>query len=265
MGSCLFLTDFFLVLWVTAFSFSWLVFSFYSSMEYSLLFTLAWMHFWQQSFFCKNPNWSCSSTPSSPLRETPGEITLPQIHIRCKHFPKDYAPDKSLHFSTWFITEYIVCLHMQEQITSDLYFHNDYWGDSFTLLYIGVRANHLYKRGERSRNGWQYKVTQKGKEGRKKPGQTWTLSVTRGKLRQKSFVVPAAFCHLLPALLLDLLLYKSMLLMPRKAKPSSLGRLIRVPARHGIWSCVMCSLMLLLQTSHCSEQLLTPEQKARGT
>lgn len=182
MGSCLLLTDFFLVLWVTAFSFSWPVISFYSSGEYFLLFTLAWMHFWQQFFFCKNPNRSCSSAPPSPIGQISGEITLPQIHIRHKHFPKDYAPDKSLHFSTWFITEYIVCLHMQEQITSDLYFHNDYCSDSFTLCYIGVRANHLYKKGERSRNGWQYKVTQKGKEGKKKAGQTWIFAMTWGML-----------------------------------------------------------------------------------
>lgn len=52
-------------------------------------------------------------------QETPGEITFPQIHIKHKYFPKDYALDKSLHFSTWFITKCIVCLHMQEEITSD--------------------------------------------------------------------------------------------------------------------------------------------------
>lgn len=95
------------------------------------------------------------------------EITVPQIHIRCRHFPKDYTADKSLHFSTWFITEYIVCLHMQKQITSDLYFHNDCCSDSFTPWYIGVRANHLCKRGETSKNEWQYEMAQKGKEGKK--------------------------------------------------------------------------------------------------
>lgn len=100
-------------------------YDFNSSVERFLVFVLSCLNFHQQSFFCKDPNQSCFSTPSSPLGETPGEITLSQVCIKCKHFPKDYTPDKSLHFSTWFITEYIVCLHMQEQITRDLYIHND--------------------------------------------------------------------------------------------------------------------------------------------
>lgn len=74
-----------------------------------------------------------------PLPGTPGEITLPQIPISASIFPKIMC---QINLSTWFIAEYIVCLHMQKQITSDLYFHNDYCSDSFTPWYIGVRVNH---------------------------------------------------------------------------------------------------------------------------
>ena len=154
---------------------------------------------------------------------------------------------------------------MQEQITSDLYFCNDYCSDSFTLWYIGVRAKNLLKKGERSRNGWQYKVTQKWKKGRKSldrheyfhwPEESCDKKVL---LFLQLFVAFSLFCFL------DLPLYRSMLLMPKRAKPSSLRRLIRVPVWHGVWSPVMCLLMFLLLTSHCSGQLLTPEQKERGT
>lgn len=73
------------------------------------------------------------------------------------------------------------------------------------------------------------------------------------------FVTFSMFCFL------DLLLYRSMLLRNRRAKTSFFGRLIQAAAWRGAWSHVTCSLMFLLQTSHCSGQLLTSEQKARGS
>lgn len=165
-----------------------------------------------------------------PLPGTPGEIMLPQIHIRHKHFPKDYAPDKSLHFSTWFIAEYIVCLHMQEQITNDLYLHNDYCSDSFTPWYIDVRANHLYKKG-RGIKEWMTIQSNK-KDKRLKKSLAWPEYFPwpeesfgeRLLLFLLLFVTFSLFCFL------DLLLHTRTLLMPSRAQPSSLGRLLQVPA-----------------------------------
>lgn len=128
-----------------------------------------------------------------PLPGTPGEIMLPQIHIRHKHFPKDYAPDKSLHFSTWFIAEYIVCLHMQEQITSDLYFHNDYCSDSFTPRYIDVRANHLYKKGRGTKEWMTIQSNKKDKRLKKKAWLDLNTSHDLRKVLAKDFCCSCCF------------------------------------------------------------------------